>query len=252
MQKKAHITLKLTEFDTPVVTTGQAVVSGDNLVKVNHTVVDEFNLSQLLHVTPAKMAAYLTVKPDSEITKGTVIAKKTGLITKHIIRSPAAGKIIIADKEKGIIGIKRERPEEMLTSWFSGTVESLTAEKIVFTVAGTAVAAVSGKGVPVSGKLLMLLDTSALLLPADIENCIVAVTEAHSDIVAKADALGVTAILTESLEEASYSLPYLIFRDLSVLENYRDRTVIVMGDEGQLLILEEGGKKKEAKPGKKK
>jgi hypothetical protein len=245
MQKKAHLTLKLKTGDQARVAHGDSIKRGDVLVSPKPDEMDEFNLAKLLGVKPKDIGSFLVVKEGAAVNAGGVIAKKGGLMRKQIIKSPVAGIFTVVNSEKGIIGIKQERKSADITAWFSGEVVELTDEKIVFEVIGHTVDATDGKGQPVSGTLLLVSGPmDALSMPTELEEKILAVADAQSDIIAKADALGALAIIAQELH-APISIPYVVVEDIAALERYHGKTVVVYGDEKQVLVIAESGKVRE-------
>src|SRR3989344_3840543 len=142
MHKKARITLKLKPGETPKVTLGAAVSRGDILTQTAPEEIAEFNLAQLLHINPLQLSKFLTITPGTKVEKGTVLARKSGVLKKQIIKSPISGTFTMVSKEKGIVGIQKDtHADGPMVSWFDGIVAELNAEKIVFEVIGTLISA---------------------------------------------------------------------------------------------------------------
>lgn len=244
MFKKTHIHLHLGAGDTPHVAKGKDVHVGDILLKRTKSEIDEFDLAKTLNIPASRVSKILTIKEGDTVTEGQVIAKLKTMVSVHKIKSPVSGEFIWVDQEKGIVGVKRKREDEEMTAWFSGTVEEVGEEKITFGVYGEVIKAKEGKGVPVSGTMLFIADeVTALTMPVDVAESVLVIKKAHSDVVAKADALGVLAIVAEEFEEPLLSLPYAIVETIGDLAGFHAHTVIVSGDEKQLLIIKDQGKK---------
>lgn len=241
MYKKAQITLKIASGAKPLVSKGHKVKRGDVLLETTQSELDEFDLAKLLSVPPQKITTYLTVKPHAEVKAGQVIARKKGMLSQQVVKSPISGELVIIDETKGIVGIKRAGESKKITAWFSGTVDDIDDSQIVFAVSGKVLIGHEGRGAATSGKLLVLGEVSALTMPIDVEKTIVVVKRASSDLIAKADALGAVAIVTELIDPPPFSLPYLLFADIRDINHHHDKWAILNGDERQLLIVDEHG-----------
>lgn len=240
MHKKAHLTLKLTGGDRPAVAVGAKVIPGDILVTATGAEIDEFNLAKLLGVSPKDITALLVIKENTPVKKGDVIASKKGLMSKQAVRSPVEGEFIIVNKDTGIVGIRKQKSRDDIVSWFSGHVTELSDEAIIFELAGVTLDGVQGKGHPVSGMLLYSAgDVDLLTMPIDLDQKILALKDASADIIAKADALGVNAIIAETISQPPFSLPFIVVADIEAIGKYQNKTIIVYGNEKQILVLEE-------------
>ena len=62
-------------------------------------------------------------------------------------------------------------------------------------------------------------------LPTDLKSVILAIKTAHSDIIAKADALGAMAVIAEKIEQPSFKLPYLLIERIDDIINFNDQKV---------------------------
>lgn len=239
MYRKAHLTLRLTQFDTPLVKKNTKIHRGDPLIRVTTQEVVEFDLTELLRITPGSIGKVLRAQEGDSVHTGDVIAGKTGVLSKSQVKTPVGGKLVIVNKDRGIIGVTHSQKDQEVTAWFDGEVTEVSKEKIVCTVSGVTVSARAGKGEPTSGKLLVLPETTVLSLPSGVNECVVVVRDAAAALIAKADALGATAIIAEDVEQPPFGLPYLLMEDISSLQKFHERTVIVLGDEKQLLVLED-------------
>ncbi len=238
MQKKAHLTLTLKAGEKPHVNKGDHVKRGDILIESQNPVIYEFNLAHLFKLPPQKALLTLLVKPHQHVEKGTVLARKKSILSKHFIKTPIGG--VMVNSDNGIVGIQAGDKAAPVAAWFEGKATDVSDSKLIFEVIGTVCAGKSGKGSPASGKLLVVSEViTSLQMPIDLEERIFAVKTASSDIVAKADALGATAIIAETLDQPLFSLPYLLIEDIKELVRYNHKTVIICGDEKELLIIEE-------------
>lgn len=248
MLRRVHLTLKLTRFDTPLTKKGAKVHRGEPLIRVTQEEVVEFDLTRLLKIAPSDLGKFLLVKEGDAVKVGTVIARKSGVLSKQQIKTPVEGKLVILSRDQGIIGVSRSQKDQEVTAWFDGEVTEVSRDKIVFTVTGVTLPAREGKGAPTSGKLLVLPETNVLELPAYVNECVVVVKDADPATIAKADTLGATAFIAENLDQPAFSLPYLLMEDISPLAKFHERSVIVLGDEKQLLVLEEEPEQKKKLP----
>jgi len=237
MHKKTNLTVRLPVGSAPAVTKGETVIKGTPLTKSAPREITEFNLQKIFgHSDISKL---IIVAAGTFVEKGIVLARKKGLFKKLSVKAPISGIFEIIDEKAGVVGIEKKKAKEAITSWFAGTVvEVINNDKIIFEVSGIPFAATAGKGHPVSGMLLVVTEiVDALSMPTDIEKRILAVPEAHQDMIAKADALGARAVITQEIG-ATPQLPFLLLSDISVLEKFNHKQVMVYGDEKQLIIIE--------------
>lgn len=240
MQKKAHLTLKVEPGETAAVKVGDSITVGDILIKAKSPQIYEFNLGTVLNLTPVKAMKLLTQTPGKQLEKGTVIARKQGFLKKQLVKTPVAGTLVVVDGDKSLVAIKQGEESAAVTAWFDGVVAQIMGDKIIFEVTGTVKQAKSGSGKPISGKLLVIENTTnAFGLPLELEGCILTIKTATSDLIAKADTLGAAAIIAEMVDEPPFALPFLLLEDIGELVRYNHKTVIVNGDEKELLIIEE-------------
>ncbi len=240
MHKKAHLTLKLSPNDALAVKIGDAVKPGDVLVTFGKPVIHEYNLAKYLEIEPAQLSKYLLVTDGSQVILNQPIARKKGLMNKHTVKVPVAGEFFVVDANAGIVGIKEKKASSEIVSWFSGTVSEINPEKIIFEVLGQAIIGTSGKGEPVSGTLLYFPDlVDVFSMPTNLQDRVLVLREAVAEVVAKADALGVSAIISQKLDQPPFKLPYVVVSDIEVLKIGHEKTSIVYGREKQILIIEE-------------
>lgn len=245
MQKKARLRLKLKKGETPKVKKGDTVTHGQVLIIGPTLTLNEFSLAEALGVVAADVEKHLVVKVDTHIKKGDVLAKKGGLLSKKVIKSPISGVFVWVSQDQGIVGVKDEatKPDEV-TAWFDGTVEDVSDEAVVVAVSGTPIAGKAGRGGPASGKLLIVSEgITVFSMPTDIESRVLAIKTVAPDMVAKADALGATAIITEDIEEPPFTLPYLLVENIESLSKFHEKTVIVHGEAKELLVIDESTRK---------
>lgn len=245
MEKKAKLTLKLAASDICEVKKGDHISFGDTLIRFKEAKVQEFNLAEMLKIPPKNFKKYLKISDGAKVDENTVIAVKSGVLQKQILRSPQKGTFKIIDNEKGIVGISQNEKKEAIVSWFNGTVLEVTGENIVIELSGVTISAKTGRGKPVSGMLLYISEVIEMLtMPTDLENKILVTRIITPDIAAKADALGVAALIAEELQAPPFELPYLVLTEISELKSYNGKTIIVYGDENQLLIVDDSKKNK--------
>lgn len=242
--KKTRINIKLPQGDKVIVSRGDRIDIGDVLTRGTLGEIDEFNLAKLFHVSPKKALSYLTVKEGILVEKGALLARKPGLLSKELVKSPTEGVFRIENPEKGIVGITKIAQSEPVVAWFSGVVVEVTDEKLTFDVEGHTIAAKEGKGLPVSGRLTVVDGQTILDIPVDVEDKVVVVKNAYSSLVAKVDALGALAVIAEELEEPPFTIPYLLFDSIEEILSYNERFALVHGNDRQLFILNKGHEQK--------
>lgn len=240
MHKKTRLTVAISPDESPTVKKGATITKGDTIIKPRgETKQIHIDLAKLLRLPPREVLKKLIVREGARITPRQVLALKSGVLKNMIVRAPTGGEFVIIDKDAGIVGITQKVGQaEEVKAWFEGTVIEVEKDKLIFEVTGMVIFAREGKGQPVWGRLLVLSpETTALSMPTEIGDAVISVKEAHSEIVAKADALGSVAIIAEQVEQPPFSLPYLLIEDIGHLGQFHDQMVIVYGDRKELLIL---------------
>ena len=217
MHKQAHITLRLKPGDSSQVSKGDKIREGDHLITSGGDEIDEFNLSTLLGIKAPKVFDLLVVKPGAQLHKGTVIARRGNLLSRLALKAPVTGIFVIVDQNKGLVGIKRSKPEIHVNAWFDGNVTEVTEDKLVVMVEGIAISGTSGSGDPVSGVLTFVGETEGFALPNDLETRIIVVREATGGLSAKADVLGAMGIVTGT-DPDNIKLPFLVVSDIDALK----------------------------------
>jgi hypothetical protein len=239
MSKATLVTIKLEPNDKSVVSKGKKIIIGDSLVKSFSENIISINLKKILNINPKHLEKYLIVKPGTQINQHDIIAEKKSVLKKEQIKAPISGKFEILDKDQGIVIIKNQiESSKLITSWFDGEVKDVMPDKIIFSVNGESITGVKGKGKLVKGKLQVIGESISIYdLPIDLKSQIIAIKNASSDIVAKADALGALAIIAETLEQPPFSLPFIIISDIASISKFHKQDIMLFGDEKQILIL---------------
>lgn len=241
MHKKAHLTHTLHPGEKLLVGKGIRVHLGMPLLEVHTEEIDEFNLAKLLNVPAKKVEKYLVAKLNSHVEKGAVIARKKSLFKKISVKTPVVGTLLMINSEAGIVGIKRTSDIHQEPAWFSGVVKEIEKDKIVFEVEGGLISGKFGQGGPVSGELIVIEGpVTAISLPIGLEKKILVVEKADSAVIAKADALGIVAIVAAALDLPAFPPPYLLVEDIRPILRYTGRPAIVSGARHEMLIVEEG------------
>lgn len=113
----------------------------------------------LLGVEPARLKHVVSVKPGDEVREGQILARRTGLLGKQEIRSPASGAIEKVSASTGLIFIRCRDRELSLHAYVDGTVvkviEHLGAE---IRCAAAMVQGVWGTGGEVVGPMVIAAD----------------------------------------------------------------------------------------------
>lgn len=240
MQKKAHLTLKRTPKDTPHVKVGDKVKQGETVITVPKAKIHEFDIAKLLGIKPKSLSDCLLVRDGEMVEKAQAIAGKKGLLSKQVIKTPISGEFKIIDADKGIVGIAESSDARDIIAWCSGTVIEVTDEKVVLEVSGHAIVGKEGKGVPTSGMLLVVPEViDAFALPTELEDRILVVHSASADMLAKADALGVMAVIGTVLDQPPFSLPFVVIESIEPFLKLSGKNAIIYGDEKQILVIEE-------------
>lgn len=237
MQKHAHLKIKLPPSHKVSVKKGDRIAAGDTLTHTSQE-IDEFDLGRLLGVSTSQVGRYVLVKEDEHIEEGQVIARKKSVMSTQTVRSPVSGSFTWTDKEKGLVGIKRQAGVEPIVASVDGIVAEILDDAMVIQVKGVVLPAKGGKGGPISGMLYKIDNPTLFDVPENIEECVVVVKEAPSSFVAKVDALGAVGIVAETLDEPPFSLPYLLFDSVEDIFSLGLRPVLVLGEENQLLVLD--------------
>ncbi|KKP59331.1 MAG: hypothetical protein UR52_C0008G0041 [Candidatus Gottesmanbacteria bacterium GW2011_GWA1_34_13] len=244
MSQITEVTLKLASSDKPLVSKGKKVNIGDPLVKSFIDETEQLNLCKILNIKPQKLEKFLKIKIGANVKAGDILAQNKKLFKKTLLKAPVSGTLVMLNKDQGLVGIKRqiESPNSLI-SWFHGEVIEVTKDKIMLKVDGLIITSKEGKGKPVKGILKVIKSPISIYdLPTDLKSVILAIKTAHSDIIAKADALGAMAVIAEKIEQPSFKLPYLLIERIDDIINFNDYEVMVYGDEKQILILNKENK----------
>ena len=252
MHKKTRLKLKLEPHEKPVVKPGDHIKAGDVLAESAGEATVEINLAKLLQVAGKDLPKFLTKELPVEVMSGEIIALKKSLLAQKRVKSPKSGMLDYLDAEKGTLQIKpRDAEANKARAWFDGIIKEVSSHEVVCEVSGLVVNGKAGAGGTVSGKLFSIKGEVKLFsLPTDIEDKIIILKSAGSDVVAKADALGAVAVIAETLEEPPFKLPHLIVSDIKDIMVHENKHAILHAEEKQLLIIE--GESKEHKSNKNK
>lgn len=245
MHKKTRLKLKLEPHEKPMVKPGDHIKSGDVLAKSETSDIVEINLAKLLQVAGKDLPKFLTKQLPVEVLSGEIIAIKKSLLAQKRVKSPKSGMLDYLDAEKGILQIKPpDADANKARAWFDGVIKEVSAHEVVCEVSGLVINGKAGSGGTVSGKLFAIKGEVRLFsLPTDIEDKIIILKSAGSDVVAKADALGAVAVIAETLEEPPFQLPHLIVSDIKDIMEHENKPAILHAEEKQLLIIEGEHKK---------
>lgn len=240
MHKKARITLTIKPDDKVRVKTGDEVYPGDLIISSGTHNFEEFNLATALQISPKLFEKFLEIKDGEEVKRGMPLARKKGLLQTIVVRSPLDGVFMVKDRDTGVVAVTSKKDVKDITCWFWGKVAELVDDKIIFELNGTAFSGKEGKGKPVSGTLVYIpKEITVLDMPTDISEKVLVVRSALADVIAKADALGVSAIVAQNVEQPPFNLPYVLLDTIDLLEKFHEKSSIVYGDEKQILIVEE-------------
>lgn len=240
MHKRTHISLHLEPHEKPLVKKGDHVKRGDKLITATAAAIVEFNLISILNVPPSDLIKYLLVKENQKVKIGEVIARKKKMFSTHTVKSPIFGTFVIIDRDKGKVGVKETQSEQTVSAWFDGDVTDVNDQEIVLSVNGHLVSGTKGVGKLASGILHVAADDiNTLTMPIDLEQAILVVKVAASEIIAKADTLGAVGIVAETIAEPNFVLPYLLLSDITEIHKFHKKQAILYADRKQLLILEE-------------
>lgn len=238
MQKHAHLNIKLHPSHKTQLKKGDHVTRGDVLAETPQE-IDELDLTALLKIKPEQVSKFVTVSPGDEITVGQPIAKKGGAFSAQVVRSPVGGIFSWSDEKNGIVAIKKTADISAIHAPADGVIIDVKDEEnqLVIEVEGTVIEAIKGSGSPVVGTLCFMND-SGTDLPSDLEQSIVVIKEAPSSLIAKIDALGARAVISETVEETHLELPFLVVESVDTLKRFHSRSVMALGEDAQLLVLE--------------
>lgn len=238
MQSKGNLKIKLKPHDQVMVKMGDLIKPEDIIIRIKKQETKKFNLAKLLKVPPRTFTKYLKSTPGKTIAAGEIIAEKKSLLGKQIIKSPITGKLSVIDPNQGIVGIDYAQEEVDIKAWFNGQVVSIEKDQITLHVAGRSIQGTEGFATSVAGKLVIFTHEDPInKLDTGIENCVVAVKKAHAALIAKADALGATAIVAEEIEQPPFELPYLLVTDINHLHPFQGKLVMILGDDKELIVV---------------
>lgn len=240
MSQTALLTVELKPDDQPLIKVGQMVIKGDVIIKRRHLEVDIINISKLLKIAPDKITRYLKVRIDQTVKAGDILAVKKSILAQQTVKTPVAGVIGRIDEKIGTVDIRRDQTGKDLVIDYTGRVKEVEPKRIVIEVKGKVIMGKGGQGEPISGQLKILPEENGVFgIKSDISGSVVVIKQAFPAVIAKADALGAQAIIAQVLEQPPFELPYLLVDDINRLHSFADKSVLVLGDQKQLIILEE-------------
>ncbi len=199
-------------------------------------------LSNLLSVSPSKIAKYLKKKIGEEISKGEVLAQKRGFFSSLNVKSPINGKIKEIDIKKGTLSISfQEEDENKVYLPVSGHVSRVTSEAVELEVMGQVVTGQKGEGEDILGTFVFFKKEEVGLfdIDIDIEPSIIFCHTTNIDAIIKAEALGVNGvILVKPLK--GIDLPYILVDEKTSehLEQFSGYKVWLRPSEKEIIILD--------------
>lgn len=222
---------------------GAIVERGETLVTFTDEVRDvEIDLAKILNIKPKDIFKYLKKKPSDTLYKNEILAEKKSILNTVSVKSPIKGKLNQVDLNRGVVLISHfEGKDSKLTSPVDCKVKTIGRDFIEIEIKADKINGIEGYGIEVTGELLNIdkYYNSVLEIGSDVEEKIVLINDAPSDIMAKLDTLGAIGIIAEKLS-AEYNFPHITvnsgeFKGLSELKN---KVVWLRPNHKEILILE--------------
>ncbi|MFS8159728.1 MAG: hypothetical protein ACMG6E_05855 [Candidatus Roizmanbacteria bacterium] len=180
------ITLSFPETATLLVKEGDQLAYGKafyTLAEVEHHVI---NISSDLSIKPADIFGYLTVLIGTVVKKGTVLAKKKGLVGSKKVTSPVDGTVLNIEHQTGTLIIEAQSGQtQPISSFCQGIVKQISPENHTVSVEIQAQKEFNGK--LISGQ------AGGTVYPQQeeiIADSLVIIKDLDSTTIAKCEALG--------------------------------------------------------------
>jgi len=236
------------------VSANKKVAAGDIIAEKKEGSVSEeiVHVSESLNISPQKISKILKKNLGDAISKGEVLAAKSGAlgITSKKIISEFSGTIVKIDEESGDVTIRGNTEGQSLKTIISpvaGVVDFCNNEKIIIKTDKDAILALDGLGEENEGELLYIENFEETGLTREIEEKVILVRAIDKVSVFKAIGLDASGIITEGFEDADFidfsqknvEMPVMIINDddFKKLASSSGKRVYLGGKDKSIIIL---------------
>lgn len=233
---KSYWVLKLNHKHPKIdVSKSDKVKKGDVLAKYDSKKEIELDVASALCVKPKDIDKYLLMAISSEFSKGEVIARKKNKNGEEEYISGVDGKLLGVDKNSGKIRIEAKKHKEIVSP-VDGTIEEVDDDKIKISFDADILEGESSGSGKIWGELSVLGQDSYSALNSGFEGRIIMVDKADLMFIAKAQALGIKAVVACRADERENCLPIFLIKNEQMTPDFEGRTVLLDLAQKRILI----------------
>lgn len=233
---KSYWVLKLNHNHPKIeVSKSDKVKKGDVLAKYRSKKEIELDLASALSIKPKDIDKYLLLAISSEFSKGEVIARKKNKKGEEEYISGVNGKLVGVDKNTGKIKIEAIKNKEILSP-VDGIIEEVDDDKIKISFNADVLEGESSGSGKIWGELSVLNQDPYSALNSGFEGKIIMVDNADLMFIAKAQALGVKAVVACRADEKENCLPIFLIKNEQMTPDFEGRTVLLDLAQKRILI----------------
>ena len=231
LPKKRKILVK--EFEK--VTLGSILAEGkDDSQK------ETLSIAQVFKISPSQIFKVLVKKVGDKVKKGEVLARKAGVLSKAILRSPINGRLVEVSQALGEITLAGEEGKSVIKSPVSGKIGQISETEMKIEFEGMIFEGKNGKGDRVLGKIENLPPEVGLLdISSTVIQKILVAEHFSRPVLAKVwalEAAGVVGVSFASQELVSASLT-IEKKNIQELRGYQGKNAILEPQEKRLIVL---------------
>jgi hypothetical protein len=233
---KSYWVLKLNHNHPKIeVSKSDKVKKGDVLAKYRSKKEIELDVASALSIKPKDIDKYLLLAISSEFSKGEVIARKKNKKGEEEYISGVNGKLVGVDKNTGKIKIEAIKNKEILSP-VDGIIEEVDDDKIKISFNADVLEGESSGSGKIWGELSVLNQDPYSALNSGFEGKIIMVDNADLMFIAKAQALGVKAVVACRADEKENCLPIFLIKNEQMTPDFEGRTVLLDLAQKRILI----------------
>lgn len=202
---------------------------------------ETLTIASVLRISPDQIFKVLLKKLGDKVNQGEVIAQKSGIFKKTVLKSPITGRIVEVSKSLGEITLAAKKKRAVVKSSVAGKVKEVGKEEIKIEFDGFTFSGKKGEGKRVSGLVENLPPQVSILdLTAEVKEKILVSFRFSLPVLAKLWALEAAGLVAEDLSDvANPPLPYLILskKDIKALRGYQGKRTILDPEQNLLIVL---------------
>ena len=211
------------------------VKKGDVLAKYYSKKEIELDVASALSIKPKDIDKYLHLAISSEFLKGEIIARKKNKNEEEEYISGVDGKRLGVDKNSGKVKIEAKKHKEIISP-VDGTIEEADDDKIKISFDADVLEGESSGSGKIWGELSILGQDPYSALDSGFEGKIIMVDEADLMFIAKAQALGLKAVVACRADEREDCLPIFLIKNEQITSDFEGRTVLLDLAQKRILI----------------